>query len=87
MNAHTTQTIALGLKTRHPSLAEQPDKVEAKVASLKRGLGYFIIGGTLLLVAVVVFLVVVVLFRDRELGIMFAVMALALPGLMGLAGI
>jgi len=83
----TSQTLVTKLTARHPSLADQPQKVEDKVASLSRGLGWLLFGGALLLLAVVIFGGVVYLFRDRELGLSFAAMALIMPGLIGLVGI
>jgi hypothetical protein len=93
MNGESSQTIVAGLKARHPSLADQPEKVERKVASLRRGLGYFVMGGLLLLAAVAVFLAVVLVIilpavqADRDVGLMLVILALALPLLMGIAGV
>ena len=88
-----TQTIAAGLTTRHPALADKPEIVEEKVASLRRGLGYFVVGGLLLLAAIIVFLAVVLgvivpaVQADHEVGPMLVLLALALPGLMGVGGV
>lgn len=89
----TMQVVAAGLTVRHPALAEQPERIDAKVASLKRGLGYFVIGGLLLLAATGVFLAVMVgvimpaVRADHEVGLMLVLLALGLPGLMGIGGV
>ena len=89
----TQQIVRQRLVAAHPSLADQPEKVDLKVASLRRGLGYFVMGGLLLLGAVAVFLAVVVVVilpavqADRDVGLMLVTLALALPLLMGVTGV
>lgn len=87
INPQKEETIKTGMIRAHPSLAEHPAKVEAKIQSLKRGLWYFVIGGILLLLSIMSFAFMAIMMRGQELGWAHAVMVLALPGLFGLGGI